>query len=63
MGINLRIGLIAQEIKQILPEIANKSYGQIDNIKTEFNINDITIDNNKVTLKLNDLDILKKVIK
>ena len=40
-----------------MPEIVNQSYGQIDNINTEFNINDITIDNNKVTLKLNDLDI------
>ena len=57
MGINLRIGLIAQEIKEFLPEIVNQSYGQIDNINTEFNINDIKIDNNKVTLQLNDLDI------
>ena len=43
MGIKLRIGLIAQEIKQILPEIVNQSYGQIDNINTEFNKNDIQI--------------------
>ena len=57
MGINLRIGLIAQEIKEFLPEIVNQSYGQIDNINTEFNINAIKIDNNKVTLQLNDLDI------
>ena len=57
MGINLQIGLIAQEIKQILPEIVNQSYGQIDNINTEFNITDIKIDNNKVILQLNDLDI------
>ena len=34
MGINLRIGLIAQEIKQILPELVNQSFGQIDNINT-----------------------------
>ena len=40
-----------------MPEIVNQSYGQIDNINTEFNINDIKIDNNKVTLQLNDLDI------
>ena len=59
MGINIRIGLIAQEIKEFLPEIVNQSYGQIDNINTEFNINDIKIDNNKVTLQLNDLDIQK----
>ena len=57
MGINIRIGLIAQEIKEFLPEIVHQSYGQIDNINTEFNINDIKIDNNKVTLQLNDLDI------
>ena len=57
MGINLRIGLIAHEIKEFLPEIVNQFYGQIDNINTEFNINDIKIDNNKVTLQLNDLDI------
>ena len=49
MGSNLRIGFIAQEIKQILPEIVNQSYGVIDNINTEFFINDIKIDNNKVT--------------
>jgi hypothetical protein len=57
MGINIRFGLIAQEIKEFLPEIVNQSYGQIDNINTEFNINDIKIDNNKVTLQLNNLDI------
>ena len=57
MGINLRIGLIDQEIKEILPEIVNQSYGQIDNTNQEFNINDIKIENNKVTLQLNDLDI------
>ena len=45
MGINIRIGLIAQEIKEFLPAIVNQSYGQIDNINTEFNINDIKIDN------------------
>ena len=40
-----------------MPSIVYSSYGQIDNINTEFNKNDIQIDNNKVTLKLNDLDI------
>ena len=49
--------MIAQEIKNIFTSIVNLSYGQIDNINTEFNINDIKIDNNKVTLQLNDLDI------
>ena len=48
MGINLRIGLIAQEIKK-MPEIINQSYGQIDNLNTEFNITEIKIENNKVT--------------
>ena len=57
MGINLRIGLIAQELKKILPEIVNQSFGQIDNINTEFNIKDIKINNNIVTLQLNNLDI------
>jgi len=57
MGINIRIGFIAQEIKDFLPETVNQSYGQIDNINTEFNINNIKIDNNKVTLQLNNLDI------
>ena len=56
MGINLWIGLIAQEIKEFLPEFINQLYRQIDNINTEFNKNDIQIDNNIVTLQLNDLD-------
>ena len=56
-GINSKIGLIAQDVNQILPSIVYSSYGQIDNVNTEFNKNDIQIDNNKVTLKLNDLDI------
>ena len=41
MGINLRLGLIAQEFQEIVTEIINKSHGQIDNISTEFNENDI----------------------
>ena len=57
MSSNLRIGLIAQEIQQILPEIVNQSYGQIDNINTELNMTDIKLDNDKVTLQLNNLDI------
>ena len=56
MSNNSKIGLIAQDVEQILP-IVYSSYGQIDNINTEFNKNDIQINNNKVTLKLNDLDI------
>ena len=31
MGINIRIGWISQQVQQILPEIVNQSYGQIDN--------------------------------
>ena len=57
MGINPKIGLIAQDVEKILPSIVYSSFSQIDNINTEFNKNDIHIDNNKVTLKLNDLDI------
>ena len=57
MRINLQIGLIAQEIQEFLPEIVHQSYGQINNINTEFSVNDIKIYNNKVTLQLNDLDV------
>ena len=35
------------------------SYGQISNKNTEFNINNIQIDNNIVTLQLNDFNIHK----
>ena len=57
MGNNYKIGLIAQEVSKILPSIVYLSYGQIDNINTEFNKNDIKVNNNKVTLQLNNLDI------
>ena len=51
----LRYGLITQEVKCILPNIVNISYGVIDDINTEFNKSDIKIyDNNKVTLPLNN---------
>ena len=42
-----------------MPNIVNISYGQIDNINTEFNKNDIQKDNDKITLQLNNLDIKK----
>ena len=58
-GTNLRYGLIAQEVKEILPNIVNISYGQIDNINTEFNRNDIKKDYDKITLQLDNLDIQK----
>ena len=58
-GTNLRYGLIAQEVRKILPSIVNISYGQIDNINTEFNKNDIQKDNDKITLQLDNLDIQK----
>ena len=45
-----------QEVQNIIPSILNISYGQIDNINTEFK-NDIQIDNNKITLQLNNFDI------
>ena len=57
MGNNNKIGLIAQDVENILNNVVYSSYGQIDNVNYEFNKNDIQIDNNKVTLKLNDLDI------
>ena len=56
-GSTLRYGLIAQEIKNIIPSLVNYSYGVIDNITSEFNITDINIYNDKVTLQLNTLDI------
>ena len=37
MGNNYKIGLIAQEVSKILPSIVYSSYGQIDNMNTEFN--------------------------
>ena len=52
MGNNYKIGLIAQEVSKILPSIVYLSYGQIDNINTEFNKNDIKVNNDKVTLQL-----------
>ena len=59
MEINIRHGLIAQEVENIIPSLVNYSYGVIDNIKTEFNINDINIYNDIVTLELNNLDIIQ----
>ena len=56
-GSALRYGLIAQEIKNIIPSLVNYSYGVIDNTTSEFNITDINIYNDKVTLQLNTLDI------
>jgi len=56
-GISQKYGLIAQEVKNIIPNVVNISYGVIDDINTEFNKNDIKIDNNKVTLPLNNFDI------
>ena len=56
-GSTLRYGLIAQEIKNIIPSLVNLSYGQIDNINTEFNKYDIQKDYDMVTLQLNNLDI------
>ena len=49
-GIFKKYGLIAQEVKNIIPNIVNISYGVIDDINTEFKKNDIKIDNNKITL-------------
>ena len=57
MGNKSKIGLIAQDVEKILPTIVYSSFGQIDNISIEFNKNNIQIDNNKVTLQLNTLDI------
>ena len=51
---SLRYGLLAQEVKCILPNIVNISYGVIDDINTEFNKSDIKIDDNKITLPLNN---------
>ena len=56
-GSTLQYGLIAQEIKNIIPSLVNYSFGVIDNITSEFNITDINIYNDKVTLQLNTLDI------
>ena len=36
-GINYRIGLIVQEVVNILPSIVSLSYGEIDNANAEFN--------------------------
>ena len=57
MSIDIRIGLISQEVQQYLPEIVKSSYGQIDNIHTKFNKNDQKINYDKVILQLHNLHI------